>query len=135
MNYYYQYPAGIDGLNRLIGYRLRPAWIWTYGDASHSGLIVGLSNRGISGVPGVVRLSLLDQSGRILAAATLDPGHPTPHQVRLIPLALPPDSSWEGTRLRAELIVKGVLHPIRWACRESVNPDGSLTLKRSAVPL
>ena len=39
--------------------------------------------------------------------------------------------AWEGARLKAELIVKGVLHPIRWACRESVNPDGSLTLRRN----
>jgi len=130
MNYYYQYPAGIDGLNRLIGYRLHPAWIWTYGEPPHTGLIVGVCNDGISGVPGVVRLSLLDQSGRILAAAALDPGHPTPHQVRLVQLALVPGSGWEGTRLRAELIIKGVVHPIRWACREKTHPDGTITLKR-----
>ena len=31
----------------------------------------------------------------------------------------------------AEIIVKGVTHPVRWACRETLNADGSLTLKRS----
>ena len=131
MNYYRQYPEGIDGLNRLIGYRLRPAWIWTYGDASHPGLIVGLSNDGISGVPGIVRLSLSDQNGTVLATSILDAGHPIPHQVRLVQLELPAGAGWEGMRLKAELIVKGVVHPIRWACRESLNPDGSLTLKRN----
>jgi hypothetical protein len=29
------------------------------------------------------------------------------------------------------LIVKGLSHPIRWACRESVNPNGSITLTRN----
>ena len=131
MNYYRQYPSGIDGLNRVIGYRLRPAWIWTYGATSRSGLIVGLSNDGISGVPGVVRLSLLDQAGSVLATTILDAGHPIPHQVRLVQLELPSGVGWEGTRLKAELIVKGVIHPIHWACRESTNPDGCITLKRN----
>jgi hypothetical protein len=131
MNYYRQYPEGIDRLQRVIGYRLRPAWIWTYGETTHSGVIVGLSNDGISGVPGVVRLSLLGQGDTIIAASTLDAGHPIPHQVRLVQLELPPGIGWEGTRLKAELIVKGVVHPIRWACREPLNSDSSLTLKRN----
>jgi len=129
MNYYNQYPDGIDGLNRVIGYRLRPSWIWTYDEAPHAGLIIALSNDGISGVPGVVRLTLLDQSGDLISESTLEAGHPTPHQVRLVHLKLRPDISWEGTRLKGEIIVKGVSHPLRWACRELVNPDGTLTLK------
>jgi hypothetical protein len=142
MNYYRQYPNGIDGINRVIGYRLRPAWIWTHGDDGRvarstyrdplpTQLIVGLSNDGISGVPGIVRLTLLDQNNNFISSATLDAGHPTPHQVRLVPLKLESGVDWEGTRLKAELIVKGVSHPIHWACRESVNQDGSLTLKRN----
>ena len=131
MNYYRQYPDGIDGLNRVIGYRLRPAWIWTHGEPPHAGLIIGLTNDGISGVPGIVRLTLLDPNGRPISNSALEAGHPTPHQVRLVPLKLSTGTGWEGTRLKAELIVKGVSHPIRWACRESVNPDGSLTLKRN----
>ena len=131
MNYYRQYPDGINGLNRVIGYRLRPAWIWTIGETAPTGLVVGLANDGISGVPGVVRLILLDQNGQPVSESTLEAGHPTPHQVRLASLKLPPASDWEGMRLKAELIVKGVNHPIRWACRESVNPDGSIILKRN----
>lgn len=131
MNYYRQYPEGIDHLNRVIGYRLRPAWIWTYGESDPAGLIVGLANDGISGVPGVVRLTLLDTNARSLVESTLEAGQPIPHQVRLVSLELPPATGWEGMRLKAELIVKGVSHPIRWACREPLNPDGSLTLKRN----
>lgn len=131
MNYYRQYPAGIDGLNRVIGYRLRPAWIWTYGEAIPAGLIVGLANDGISGVPGMVRLRLLDGSGKSISDANLEAGHPVPHQVKLTRLELPAGANWEGLRLKGELIVKGVNHPVNWACREALNPDGSLTLKRS----
>ena len=135
MNYYRQYSEGIDGLNRVIGYRLRPSWIWTYGQSPHAGVIIGLANDGISGVPGVVRLTLLDQNADLLCTSLLEAGHPIPHQVRLVALELPPGISWEGTRLKAELIVKGVNHPIRWACRESLQPDGSLILKQSTISL
>ena len=131
LNYYRQYPKGIDELNRHIGYRLRPAWIWIYGQEEPAGLIVGLANDGISGIPGVVRLILLDQSGNVLSESALDAGHPIPHQVRLTRLELPAGAGWEGTKLKAELIVKGIYHPIHWACREAVNSDGSLTLKRN----
>jgi hypothetical protein len=31
--------------------------------------------------------------------------------------------------LRAELEVKGVRRPVRWACYERTNPDGSLTIR------
>jgi hypothetical protein len=31
--------------------------------------------------------------------------------------------------VRAELAVKGVRRPVRWACHERVNPDGSLTIR------
>jgi hypothetical protein len=132
MNYYNQFPNGIDRLNRVIGYRVRPAWIWTYGESPNMRLIVGLSNDGISGIPGMIRLTLLNQSGNPISSATLEAGHPIPHQVRLTRLELPAGFGWEGTRLKAELIVKGMSHPIRWACRESSNPDGSITLKRDS---
>jgi len=66
-------------------------------------LILGLANGGISGVPGVVRL---------------------------VKLELPAERVWEGPHLKAELIVKGVHHPICWTCREVLNADGSITLKR-----
>ena len=41
---------------------------------------------------------------------------------------------WEGLRLKAELEIKGVRHPVRWACRQKVNSDGSLTLRHNYNP-
>ena len=124
MNYYRQYPNGIDKLNRIIGYRLRPAWIWTYGDAAQTGLIVGLANDGISGIPGVVRLTLLDQNSTDPFESVLwMPAYPVPHQVRSDTFELPAGTGWQGTRLKAELIVKG-MHPFHPLGMPRVTPSG-----------
>jgi hypothetical protein len=32
-------------------------------------------------------------------------------------------------KLRAEIEVKGMRHPVRWACHQKLNDDGSLTLR------
>ena len=135
MNYYRQYPQGIDKLNREIGYRLRPSWVWRYDHAGRTGLVLGLVNDGIAGVPGMLRLSLLTPEGAAVTSGTLDSGYPLPHLVRQARFILPPDLEWIGLRLKAELEVKRVIHPVRWACREPLNPDGTLTLKRQEYPL
>jgi hypothetical protein len=38
---------------------------------------------------------------------------------------------WSGCRL-AEIEVKGQRHPVRWACKQSLNADGTLTLRPTA---
>jgi hypothetical protein len=131
MNYYRQYPEGIDRLNRSIGYRVRPSWIWSYDHSQRAGLVIGLVNDGIAGVPGILRLTLFDENDRLLASGTLDAGYPIPNKVRQTRLVLPAGTNWEGGRLKADLLIKDVIHPVRWACRESLNSDGSLTLSRS----
>jgi hypothetical protein len=80
----------------------------------------------------VIQLSLLGSGGHPISSTTVPAGHPTPHQVKLARLELPAGTGWEGLRLKAELIVKGQSHPVMWACREGLNPDGSLTLKRNS---
>jgi hypothetical protein len=49
-------------------------------------------------------------------------------------LMLPAGAQWEGLRLKAELEVKGVRYPVRWACRQKLNSDGSLTLHHNYNP-
>jgi hypothetical protein len=132
LNYYRQYPAGIDRIAASLGYRLRPSFIWRYGQVETAGLVIGLSNDGISGVPGRVRLTLTTPNGVPVASGTLDAGYPIPHRVRQARLLLPPGVDWEGLTLTAALEVKGVDYPVRWACREA-NADGSLTLKRQRL--
>ena len=133
MHYYRQFPQGIDALNRVIGYRVRPSWVWAYDHAGRSGLILGMVNDGISGVPGVLVLSLLDEEGSVVGSGSLDAGCPVPQHVRQARFVLPAGRGWEDLRLKVELDVKGVLHPVRMSCREALNPDGTLTLRPSTL--
>jgi hypothetical protein len=127
--YYREYPHALDGLARSIGYRVRPSWVWTYAERGESGLIVGFVNDGIAGVPGVLRVSVVSADGQELVAGCLDPGYPLPGRVRQALLPLPKGSVWQGLRLQAEIEVKGQRHPVRWACRQKLNDDGTLTLR------
>jgi len=52
MNYYRQYPQAIDLINRKVGYNVRPSFVWYYEGGGYPGLILGLANDGIAGVPG-----------------------------------------------------------------------------------
>jgi len=36
---------------------------------------------------------------------------------------------WKGLKLRAEIEVKGMRYPVRWACHQKLNDNGSLTLR------
>jgi hypothetical protein len=129
LNYYQQFPAALDGLARRIGYRVRPSWVWTYEEGGYPGLIVGFANDGIAGVPGVLRVSVVKANGEVLSGGSLDAGYPLPGKVRQAKFPLPKGTNWRGLRLRAEIDVKGQLHPVRWACRQGLNEDGSLTLR------
>jgi hypothetical protein len=116
-------------LARSIGYRVRPSWVWTFEEHGAPGLIVGFVNDGIAGVPGALRISVVSPSGQELTAGFLDPGYPLPGRVRQALLPLPKGASWQGLRLKAEIEVKGQRHPVRWACHQKLNEDGSLTLR------
>jgi hypothetical protein len=128
-NYYQQFPNVLDSLARSIGYRVRPSWVWTYEEQGASGLILGLVNDGISGVPGILRISVLSAEGQSLATGCLDAGYPLPGKVRQAQLPLPKGTKWQGLRLKAEIEVKGQRYPVRWACHQKLNNDGSLTLR------
>ena len=131
MRYYHQYPEMIDTIGRRVGYRVRPSLIWHYAGNDRGGLVIGFANDGIAGVPGVLRVGLRSDDGRIDVAGSLDPGYPLPGRIRQAQLPLPPGTDWRGLRLRAELEVKGVRYPVRWACRQMLEEDGSLRLRRT----
>jgi len=129
LNYYQQFPAALDGLARRIGYRVRPSWVWTYEEEGYPGLIVGFVNDGVAGVPGVLRVSVLDKEGRVVSGGSLDAGYPLPGKVRQAKFPLPKGTKWQGLKLKAEIEVKGQRYPVRWSCRQSMNSDGSMTLR------
>jgi hypothetical protein len=127
--YHQAYPQALDSLAKSIGYRVRPSWVWTYEERGEPGLIVGFANDGIAGVPGALRISVHSPAGQELCAGYLDPGYPLPGKVRQALLPLPKGTAWQGLRLKAEIEVKGQRHPVRWACHQKLNDDGSLTLR------
>lgn len=128
LRYYEQHPNGIDEIARKIGYRIRPSWIWHFNKEGHNGLVFGLVNDGLSGVPGSIKLTLKDESGEELSSGYVDPGYPKPTGVRQVRMMLPKGADWQKLRLFAEIKVKGKLYPVEWACRQETNSDGSLTL-------
>ena len=130
-SYYDKYPQPIDEIARRIGYRVRPSFIWSFNRAGMPGLVIGLANNGIAGLPGVLRITASSHDGKVLASGCVDPGYPKPSGVRQAMLLLPEGTKWEGLKLRADLEVKNVVRPVQWACQQKVNPDDSLTLKRN----
>jgi hypothetical protein len=129
MTYYQTYPAAFDRINRRIGYRVRPSFVWSYKDDNSTGLIVGFANDGIAGVPGVLRVTVESQDGKVLKSGCLDAGYPLPGKIRQAQFVLPNVADWKGLKLRVEIEVKGMRYPVRWACHQKVNDDGSLTLR------
>jgi len=134
LSYYEKFPAPIDEIARQIGYRIRPSFIWTFRRDGATGLVIGLANDGIAPVPGVLRLSVLGEEHKINVSGCIDPGYPKPTGIHQAMLMLPAGVQWEGLRLKADLEVKGVRYPVRWACRQKINSDGSLTLRHNYNP-
>jgi hypothetical protein len=132
--YYQAYPQWFDRINRRIGYNVRPSFIWSYEDDSYLGLIVGFANDGIAGVPGVLRITVEGEDGKMLQTGSLDPGYPLPGKVRQAQFVLPKGTKFAGLRLRAEIEVKGMRYPLRWACHQKLNDDGSITLRTNLHP-
>jgi hypothetical protein len=130
--YYEKYPDTLNQIARRIGYRVRPSWVWTYEEGGYPGLIIGFANDGIAAVPGVLRVSVVGADGKEIVGGSLDAGYPLPGKVRQAKFPLPKGTNWRGLRLKAEIEVKGALHPVRWACQQKLNDDGTLTLRPTA---
>ncbi len=131
LSYYDKYPGPIDQIARRIGYRIYPSFIWAFERDETPGLVIGLANKGVAAVPGVLRLTVFSDDEKVNVSGCIDPGYPKPVGIRQAMLMLPHGSKWDGLKLKAELEVKGVLYPVQWACRQSTNTDGSLTLRRN----
>jgi hypothetical protein len=129
MTYYQASPKSFDQINRRIGYNVRPTMIWSYEDSGYTGLIVGFANDGIAGVPGTLRVTVESEDGKPLKSGCLDPGYPLPGKIRQAQFVLPQGAKWQGLKLKAEIEVKDMKYPVRWACHQKLNDDGSLTLR------
>jgi hypothetical protein len=129
LNYYCQFPQWIDRINRKIGYRVRPSFVWQYETEGFTGLIIGFANDGIAAVPGNLRAYIVNDDLSIHVGGGLDAGYPVPGKIRQAQFILPKGTGWKGLKLKGEIEVKGVRYPLQWACQQKTNPDGSLTLR------
>ena len=132
--YYRRFPDALDDLDRRIGFRVRPSWIWRSSDEDgHENLIFGMVNDGIAGVPGVLRLTVFTDDGTVEVGGCLDAGFPHPKGIREAMITLPKGVSADSGRLKlkAEIEVKGVRYPVPIAAARGVNPDGSLNILRN----
>jgi len=66
---------------------------------------------------------------KALKTGCLVAGYPLPGKIRQAQFGLPPSTKWQGLKLKAEIEVKGMRHPVRWACRQRLNNDGTLSLR------
>lgn len=122
------YPRGFQRLRTNMGYRLRPSWVWQRKRSGTSELVVAISNRGVSGVPGVLWLTLAMPDGSVTLRGALDSGHPYGGSLRLASFLLPKHFVGD-IHLSAQIELRpGVLKTIAWACENSLNADGSIAI-------
>ena len=127
--YYEKYPDSLRAMEQRLGYRIRPSLIWQRKRYDTMELILGIVNDGVAGVPGVLGIYAESLDARVKVGGNLDAGQPYAGQFRQASIILPKDMDGQQVILRAELQVKGVRRPVRWACHNPTNPDGSLTVR------
>jgi hypothetical protein len=112
-----------------MGYRVRPAWIWQRKRYNTFEVIVGVANDGVAAIPGNLRLTLQSRDGKYRESGSLDGGQPRAGKVRQASFILPRDLNRGELKLNAELETKGgVRRPVRWACAQALNSDGSFPI-------
>jgi hypothetical protein len=122
-------PAVFEALERRIGYRVRPSWIWQRKRYGTDELVVAFANDGVASVSGVLRVFVESPDGRVRVGGGLDAGHPFAGRLRLASFLLPPGMDGQELRLRAEIEVKGVRRAVRWACAQPLENDGALSVR------
>jgi hypothetical protein len=124
-----QHPAGFAALRQRLGYRVRPSWIWQRKRGGTDELVVAFANDGVAGVPGVLRVFVGTPDGKVRVGGSLDAGHPHGGRLREASFLLPAGLDGQTVSMRAELETRGVRRPVRWACAQPLNADGSLSLR------
>jgi hypothetical protein len=123
-----RYPRGFETLQRRMGYRLRPGWIWQRKRAGRFEIIVAISNDGVAAPPGTLHLVLESRDRRLKLSGSLGPGDPLPGKIRLASFLLPAEITSGELHLRAELETHHVRRPLSWACAQPLASDGSIPI-------
>lgn len=125
-----RYPNGLATLQRRMGYRVRPSWVWQRKRYGTDELIVAFANDGVAGIPGVLRVYVETMDGKTRVGGSLDAGHPYAGKLRQASFLLPKGMDGQKMKIRAEIETKaGIRRPVNWASAQPSNPDGSLTIQ------
>ncbi len=127
--YHERCPNGFTTLQRRMGYRVRPGWIWQRQVYERPQLIIGFANDGVAGVPGVLRVTLESEDGSFKTSGCLDAGRPYGGDVRQAGFLLPENMWGARLKLSGELETNGVTRPVEWACAQPLNPDKSFRIQ------
>jgi hypothetical protein len=120
------YPRGFARLRQRLGYRVRPSWVWQRKRYGANELVVAVSNDGVAGIPGLLRLTLSSSSGRVIAGGCLDAGQPYGGRIRQAAFAVPRDLEGQDVFLSAQLETKGgIRRAVHWACEQPLEANGS----------
>jgi hypothetical protein len=131
--YHERHPAGFTALQQRLGHRVRPSWVWQRKRDGGTELVVAFANDGVAGVPGTLHVVMETPDGSLRAGGALDPGHPYGGKLRQASLRVPRVLEGGTVRLRAEIETKGRRRPVRWACAQPVEADGSLAVRLLAA--
>ncbi len=123
------HPDAFAALERRLGYRVRPSWIWQRKRDGRPELVLAFANDGVAGVPGMLRITVEGEDGAFRLSGSLDAGHPQAGRLRQASFLLPAGYDGKRVRVRAEVETRGVGRPVPWACAQPLNEDGSLTLR------
>ena len=85
----------------------------------------------MAGVPGALRISVLNTNGEKISEGSLDPGYPRPGKVRQALFLLPKGTVVDGVKLYAEIEVKDRRYKVKWACHQKTENDGGLVIRRN----
>jgi len=132
--YHERQPAGFTALQQRMGYRVRPSWVWQRKRDGGTELVVAFANDGVAGVPGTLHVVAESTDETARAGGALDAGHPYGGKLRQAALRLPRALEGGTVRLRAEIVTKGGMRrPVRWACAQPLETDGSLAVRLLAA--
>ena len=127
--YHETWPEGFTTLQRRMGYRVRPSWIWQRKRYDTSEIILCLTNDGVAGVPGILRITLESSDKSYRQSGCLDAGHPYGGKIRQCAFQLPKGMEGQKLNVRAEIEVKGIVRHVTWACAQPLNEDGSISFQ------
>ena len=124
-------PRAFETLQRRIGYRVRPSWVVAAEALRHVRARRGVRERRRRRRAGrAAGLRRVAPTAGCAWAAGSTPGHPHAGRLRQASFVLPPGLEGQKLRLRAEIEMKGgVRRPVRWACAQPLEADGSLAVE------